>query len=302
MKSSSLHSLNSDPGLSKWGKRAWYLLNYANNNFLPRWKSENLELRQFVPNLSDYFWDQIDPKSSPTRALSDLFWMQLPWEEIAAKLGKLSILDTGCGSGRYGLEIQKHSHGGVLSYTGIDESSRPNWEETMREHKFVRLVAAGSENFSSLIPAETNFFMSQSAIEHFPEDVTYFRQVRDFLKTKTSPWMQVHLFPSAACLPLYRYHGVRQYVPRTVSPLTSLFPTAQSTLFSLGGQNCNNVHSEFISKPIFIHGKEDRRNTETDVYRAALKSAIARDVTSTVSPSFYALVIAGNTSIDFSHA
>jgi hypothetical protein len=239
---------------------------------------------------------QIEEKSSPTRTLGDLFWMQLPWPSWVAELGGLRILDTGCGSGRYGLEIQKFSRGGVKSYKGIDESSRPNWQTTMQENKFVELVAADSADFASLISAETNFFMSQSAIEHFPEDLTYFRQVRDFLLSKSTPWLQVHLFPSAACLPLYRFHGVRQYTPRTVSLITALFPDAQAVLYELGGPNCNRVHREYISGPVFA-GAEDRRNTETAQYRAALKNAIELDRAVSSSPSFYALVMLGNTKL-----
>lgn len=292
MKSSSFHSLNADKGLTKWPRRLWYFLNWLNNSLFPNRKSSQLSLKRFQPDLSDKSWQHIHPKSSPSRALSDLFWMQLPWSQIAAELGQIHILDTGCGSGRYGIELQKFSGGLISSYTGLDDAPRPNWPETMKEHPFIRLQAADSASFVSMIPAQANLFVSQSAIEHFPEDLTYFRQLRDFIAKKSEPVLQIHLFPSAACLRLYRFHGVRQYTSRTVSQISSLFPKSSSMLFELGGGQSNALHWDFITEPN-LHAGSDRRETETEKYGQAMQAAIQAD-TQLGHPSFYALVIHSN--------
>lgn len=290
MKSSSLHGLNADRGLPPWGRRLWYALNWLNNSILPNRKSNKIEIRKFAPQLSAEAWAQVEPKSSPSRALSDLFWMQLPWQRIQAALGEIRILDTGCGSGRYGIQLQNYSGGRVTNYTGLDERPHAEWPQVMKEHPFIKLLQADSASFAKSIPESTNLFISQSAIEHFPEDLTYFRQLRDFIAQGAKPALQVHLFPAAACLRLYRFHGVRQYTPRTVSLIAGLFPESEPTLFELGGPACNALHWEFITKPVLVERKADGRDTEPDEYARQLRAAIEKGSASQGQPSFYALV------------
>jgi hypothetical protein len=264
MKSSSIHQLNADKSLSKWGRRLWYALNWLNNSLFPNWKERRLSIKKFIPQLSAEAWARIHPKSSPSRALSDLFWMQQPWARMQQELGEIHIVDTGCGSGRYGIELQRDSNGRIASYTGLDELPHADWAQVMKQHPFITLQQADSAQFASLIPADTNLFISQSAIEHFPEDLTYFRQLRDFIAAHPRPTLQIHLFPSAACLRLYRFHGVRQYTPRTVSAITRLFPDSRCTLFELGGAACNALHWDYITRPVLVDNLDDRRNSETD--------------------------------------
>ncbi len=291
MKSSSIHRLNADTGLSKWGRRLWYFLNWLNTSLFPNWKEPRLSVKKFVPELSEAAWAQIHPKSSPSRALSDLLWMQLPWPRIQAELGEIHILDTGCGSGRYGIELQKYSGDRIASYTGLDDHPHAEWPNVMKQHPFIRLLPADSAQFANLIPQDTNLFISQSAIEHFPDDLTYFRQLRDFIDAHSRPTLQIHLFPSAACLRLYRLHGVRQYTPRTVSMIARLFPDSSCTLFELGGSACNALHWNYITRPILANGEADRRETETEAYARELRAAIEQDAPNRADPSFYALVI-----------
>ncbi len=297
MKSTSIHRLNADKGLSKWGRRLWYALNWLNNSVFPNWKDHRLEIRKFAPRDSADVWAQVALKSSPSRALSDLFWMQLPWERIQDSLGRIHILDTGCGSGRYGLRLQQFSGGRVATYTGLDERFDPDWPSLTKESNFIKLEQADSAHFAGQIPAGTNLFISQSAIEHFPEDLTYFRQLRDFVAATSRPTLQFHLFPSAACLRLYRYHGVRQYTPRTISLIARLFPKSKCTLFALGGAACNSLHWKYITKPA-MDGTQDQRETLVEKYRMDLMSAINVDIISSGSlrayfndSSFWALVI-----------
>ncbi|MEX1248898.1 MAG: hypothetical protein WEA61_10495 [Anaerolineales bacterium] len=291
MKSTSIHRLNADHRLSKWKRRIWFALNWLNNSIFPGWKSNTLEIRHFDPDLSGKAWQQVDSRSSPSRALSDLFWMQLPWERIHADLGQIHIVDTGCGSGRYGEELQKFSGGRTASYTGLDESAHPDWAERVQRNAFIHLQVADSAGFGDMIPPITNLFMSQSAIEHFPEDLTYFRQVKHFIDQQSGPVLQIHLFPSAACLRLYRFHGVRQYTPRTVSMICALFPESACHLFELGGSDCNELHWEYVTKPVLLEGRRDRRETEAEPYAQRLRQALEAQSSGRSDASFYALVI-----------
>ena len=153
-----------------------------------------------------------------------------------------------------------------------------------------------SNNILAEIPNKTNFFMSQSAIEHFENDLLYFDQIKNFINKTGNNTIQVHLLPSAACLKLYLLHGVRQYTPKTISTIVQLFKSQNtySMLFKLGGKNCNNLHYQFITHPLFTK-KEDWRDSKTEEYRDRLKIAVENDIEHrNYRPSFYALVIHSN--------
>lgn len=140
--------------------------------------------------------------SSPSRILSNLFWQHLPWEHIAKELGELNILDTGCGSGSYGALIDKSSNGQISHYVGLDVYQNESWVNNQLSGKATFQVFDG-RSIAPRIPPETNFFMSQSAIEHFRNDRAYFQEIAKFIHQHPSrTFIQVHLFPSPACMKL----------------------------------------------------------------------------------------------------
>ena len=250
-----------------------------------------LEIKHFKPNIHS---ESIDPRASPSRILSDLFWKTLPWNHISQELGSLHVFDTGCGSGRYGSYLDTISHGLIESYKGIDVYEHADWKQRQMNPKFSFEKSDG-KRVLTCIPEKTNFFMSQSAIEHFPNDRRYFEQVNIFIRAHSNrSILQVHLIPSAACMALYGRHGYRQYTPRTISTITRIFPNDRCFLFGLGGPACNRVHQEFITDPILKTG-EDLRNTKPDQYRTHVLKALEEDATSTNNdPSFWALVVCSN--------
>ena len=104
------------------------------------------------------------------------------------------------------------------------------------------------------IPKDTNLFISQSAIEHFDDDLIYFRNIKSHIDKYKNNTIQIHLFPSAACIKKYLWHGIRQYTPRTISKITDIFDDDKtySVLYKLGGENCNKLHLDYITKPIYL--------------------------------------------------
>ncbi|MQC26078.1 MAG: class I SAM-dependent methyltransferase [Chloroflexi bacterium] len=295
--STSLHRLNGDNGLDKYRRPLWYAINRINNSWLPNQKNENLELRNFKPDMGEKNWARLDPKSSPSRAFSDLFWMQLPWEKIQSSLGEIHIMDAGCGSGRYGLKLKSYSCGRIRSYFGFDEYPHKDWKSLQQKESFIRLIQADSRSFIDNIPPKTNFFISQSAIEHFQEDLTFFKQIQDFISDHQVNTLQVHIFPSAACLKLYRLHGVRQYTPRTISKISTLFQkNSYSILFGLGGAASNALHWEYITKPLYLDQIGDWRESKSETYAAKLRQVLNEDASQAelIEPSFYALVVHSN--------
>lgn len=294
MPNTSIHNLNADNGLSKIGKAVWMLLNLINNNYFPD-RSKELCVDNFCPELDDEDWQKINIKSTPSRSLSDLFWLKIDWKTIKSELGSINVFDTGAGDGGYALKLNDFAEG-ISTYFGTDLAPRKEWEDIMLQHDFVTVRRQHSHDILNMVPQKTNFFMSQSAIEHFENDLLFFDQIRNFIDKTRNNTIQVHLFPSAACLMLFRSHGVRQYTPRTISKIAELFNSknSYSILFRLGGKNCNDLHRRFITYPFFAK-RVDWRDSKTEEYRTLLKNAIENDIAcKNYQPNFYALVIHSN--------
>lgn len=201
------------------------------------------------------------------------------------------MLDTGCGSGNYGSRLIKWSGGAIVSYTGTDVKEHPNWAVLRGKDTCLQFTSSSADDIRRHIPEGTNFIMSQSAIEHFDNDLWYFKQIRDYVCSCKDSVIQVHLIPSSACLRLYGLHGVRQYTPRTISKITRLFNGfSYRILFNLGGAACNSLHYEFI-----IKSGMDLRDLKALEYDQRLLAAIEYDMqTPQTAPAFYALFIHSN--------
>lgn len=290
LQSTSLHAINADKPRKGLDGPLWFLFNWLNNHIFPN-AASHLQIRKFTPDVSDENWARTYVKSSPTRKLSDLFWMQLPWAEIQSTLETINVLDVGCGSGHYYERLQEYSGNRLATYTGMDIASYDNWEKLSQKFQSVNFLKVDSADIFSSIPGNINLIISQSALEHFEKDLEFFLQVSKFVQQTSANLIQIHLIPSSACLALYLFHGVRQYTPRTVSHIAKLFhPFSYSILFELGGKESNLVHWNFITKPTLVK-REDLRDNETETYEKALRNAILIDNGHQYNPSFYALVI-----------
>ncbi len=292
-KSTSRHRLNADRPLSAIGKAGYFLFNWLNNEFPYAQVDPAAAVRDFVRTDLAARRPDLPRGASPSRTLSDLFWLTLPWTAMREELGEIRVLDVGCGSGHYGPRLLAAAGGLIASYTGTDARAHEGWAALAASDPRLRFFRSQAEQFRASIPAGTNLFISQSAVEHFDEDLVFFEQIRDYVRATTGPVLQIHLVPSQACLRLYHLHGVRQYTPRTLSTITRLFsPDAYAVLYRLGGRACNRVHYSFITKPLLILRKGDRRNEQPEVYDRQLFEAIAEDMKRPQpSPAFWALVI-----------
>jgi len=290
--SSSGHHLNGDRRLSAVAKAGYFLCNWINNSFPNTCVDPQMALRNFVRDDLATRWSDLPRRGSPSRTVCDLFWATLPWPSIRATLGDVHMLDVGCGSGHYGPRLLASADQAIASYTGTDATPRSSWTELRETDSRLRFYQSRAEDFGSTIPSGTNMFISQSSIEHFDEDLTFFRQIRDYVSSVAGPVLQIHLAPSQACLRLYTLHGVRQYTPRTLSRITRLFGTdSHRTLFRLGGKACNRLHFASITRPSLLHGR-DLRNDEPEEYERRLFEAVSHDMRHPQSsPAFWALVI-----------
>lgn len=293
--SSSFFNIDADKKLSRLKMKAFILLNKINNSLPLVFLNGKLSVKNFSLSEKelDFFWPLTETKSSPSRKLSDFFWLSLPWQKIENELEKINIFDSGCGSGNYGKFFINRAGAVLENYFGVDLFENKNWPILEKEFSNFHFSKTRSDRILSFIPENSNLFISQSAIEHFEKDLLFFKQIRKFILTQKKPVLQIHLFPSAACLRLYRGHGFRQYTERTIQKITRLFSDfSDCFLFNLGGENCNNLHFNFITKPR-LSGKPDRRDLETESYDRLLKESVKKDMAlkENHSPSFYALII-----------
>ncbi|MBX4206188.1 hypothetical protein KW784_00100 [Candidatus Parcubacteria bacterium] len=292
MKSTSIHSLNADTGLNPTAKAAYLFLNFLNNLFPYRHVDFRIEIRSF----SDKNWKSelgnTYESSSVGRRLSDIFWRTLPWEKIKEELGEIRAFDTGCGQGNYGTRLLAASGGRLASYVGIDAKRRENWKRLESEHPNFRFIESRSTDVSALIPPGTNLFVTQSAIEHFDRDINFFEQIRDYIARSEGPVIQIHNFPARAVLPLYLFHGIRQYTPRTISKITTLFPDAGIFLYGLGGREAKRVQWKYFTWPLLILRRKARWSEDVKAYDAEVAKAIESDMGRPGKhPLFWVLII-----------
>lgn len=273
---------------NKLGKFIYLTLNWLDNHYLPFLYDKKLvKLRYCSDPYSTEDWRLLPHKSkgSPTRAVGDLFWMNLPWLEYAKNLGSLNLVDLGCGDGDYFKKIQLFSQGLVNTYTGIDIFEKENWRKLSSLFDNIQFKVASMQDIKDHLPVDFNFIISQSALEHFPNDLILFKTLAKIIQSRGKKTIQIHLMPAPSCLQIYRYHGIRHYTPRSVGKLVSDYASfSKISLYALGGINCNNLHMSLVNN--FF-------SKESPEYEKELFSAINNDIElgSIKDPSFWALVI-----------
>ncbi len=294
MKSSSFHKISADKTNVFYKIFARFVhtpLNIINNSHQLKDIDENIKQSRFALNYLIEQYPKLDKNSSPARKLSDLFWLNLDWHILKKEFGEINILDIGCGSGGYYNKLQEYSDNKINEYYGLDIKSNENWKSLTENNNSIKFKKYNGTNIYGLIPEKTNLIISQSAIEHFIEDITIFKEIASFIKNSKNAITQIHLFPSAECVKLYPFHGVRQYTPRTISKITRLFSEfSEVELISMGGEESNKIHINYILNGIF---KKDIREIKSEKYEQECFNAIKKDLIAknTKEISFYALII-----------
>ena len=88
-KTTSIHFLNADKSLNIPSKMLYFLLNYL-NNLMPNYRRDkNLEIHDFKDSNLKENWSKLYNTYSPNRKISELFWLNLPWDLIKSYLNGL---------------------------------------------------------------------------------------------------------------------------------------------------------------------------------------------------------------------
>ena len=192
MKSTSLHIINADNKYRSLIDKVlvrllFYPLNRL-NNLLPNWNVDgNIKIKNFRPANIESDYAKCPVKSSPSRKLSDLFWMNLEWDRYTSHLGSIKMLDIGCGNGNYYTRFNTYSDGKINRYIGIDVYENKNWSTLKTENpQVVDFIKYDGMNISAVLSKnnDINFIVSQSALQHIKYDLSVFKQIREFIKEK----------------------------------------------------------------------------------------------------------------------
>lgn len=110
--------------------------------------------------------------------------MALPCQRIASELGgSVRAFEVGCGTGR---GVLGDAFGG---YVGLDVGRRAEWD-TRRSDPKIELACADSGSTARYLSG-ANLIIAQSALEHFEEDLLFFRQIADYIATANRPMVPV---------------------------------------------------------------------------------------------------------------
>lgn len=171
--------------------------------------------------------------ASPGRALTEAFLhSQLP-KLLAPR--KLRVLEIGCGSGSLTKLLGEFGYSG--HYVGVDIADRfDHTPQADFQRTFIEIDAHQFE------PDEKfDLVISVSALEHIPDDGKLIDKLAGFVAPNG---LQVHFVPSGWGLPVYLWHGFRQY---TAASIGQRFDSRRTTLFAMGGAVSFALHFLFIT-------------------------------------------------------
>lgn len=223
-----IHELNGDARLGFFDR-----IRYLFQNFF-----RNIRYSPHYVRPTYYRPDHIDDHlflASPLRAYAETFMTKTLPEIFTPP--HIRVLDIGCGSGRYSDLLSSAGYTG--EYVGIDinDSFQYQLSETQsfkRSFQSVSVHEFSSENLFDLI-------ISMSALEHIEHDDSLIDHLEQFL---TDRGIQLHIVPGACALPLYLWHGFRQY---RLHDLEARFGTDNVHIFALGGCASYSLHFLFIT-------------------------------------------------------
>ena len=239
---------------------------------------------------------QSDPDSvgTPSRILSNMFWKNIDWNNIASQLGdKVNIFDIACGRGQYGLKYREYLGENFESYTGLDIYKSSDFPDS-----FIHILDK-AENLTKYYNNQ-NLIVSQSALEHIEKDIQVLTNSLSSQLSSKEKFMQIHLVPASASLFLYLWHGWRQYSLRNLSSISNelnSIANVQIKIFPIGGLNSFYTHLIYVTLPVILSKifkfKADDWNIECTKASLRIRSAVLKDrKVKGHLPTFWAFVIA----------
>ena len=287
--SSSWHIINSDYKMTVTNKVMYIAFNSL-LLFFPAVR-QNFVKKKFTPSttLLERVSSIHSTPVSPSRLLSDLFWISLDWSNIEKVIGSpIRIFEVGCGTGRYGTLI--NSVHPIQTYTGLDFFESKEWIKAEKD-KFS-FIQSSFENFQEAV-TDQNVIVTQSALEHFDKDMLLMHQIGVYARKREETTYAIHLIPSSAGLFKFLFHGIRYYNLGSINRLIAHSNGPNSTtVYFLGGPFSNSFHILNITLRSLVF-KKPISTIHPNKYYSKLTKAIIRDSKFRFlhSSSFYAVLM-----------
>lgn len=223
-----MKELSGDIPLS-WSQKIWYVVYNTIRNIL------GLRYPLRMRFWHTYFQDV--NQDSPMRSYLDAF-MESELPQLVSPR-PLSVLDIGCGTAYTRSLLVRAGYSG--SYTGVDIVQEPKFN-IHAEPKF--LTEFYNEDIATFSPPiKFDLVISNTSLEHVVDDVSALLVARSLTKEGGA---EVHIVPSVWSLPMYLWHGYRQYTPARVR---HLFKGTQYRVYRMGGLGSFFLHFFCITIP-----------------------------------------------------
>lgn len=229
------------------------------------------------------FWHSFfntDTSDSPARGYLDSFMREMV--PTLLPVGKISVCDIGCGTAYMREVLARAGYSG--EYVGVDVVREPKFDESTVP-SFSMTFAKSDINVYE--PSRTfDLVLSNTSLEHIPNDFAVAQKAHELCADNG---VEVHIVPSHWALPLYLWHGYRQYTP---ARLQKMFSGTSHTIYRLGGFASWLLHLFFITLPERILGMKSLRGGT--LYPHMKRFAVHTDRFLPFCPSLYAVVVHGN--------
>lgn len=212
--------------------------------------------------------------ASPSRALTLSFFET----QLSSVLPRTTVrvLDIGCGSGFMSDTLAALGYGGV--YTGIDIGDRFRTNVAYPEAFQRSFVNADAHTFEAEAPYD--LIISFSALEHIPDDQKLIAHLDTALSEDGA---HLHIVPATWGLPLYLWHGFRQY---SLAGIEQRFGGRGLKVYALGGLFSFMLHFTVITVLEMLL-RLPARKTLGRRYMALHRACLRLDRFAPLAPSAY---------------
>lgn len=196
----------------------------------------NLRRSDQVPRCRAFCMDR--PPRTPAiassgRVLTEAF-LGDEWPKLLPT-GDIRLLEIGCGNGSLTKLLTELGYQG--SYVGVDVQDR--FDRSVGSGFKREFVCADAHNLE--LGDQFDLVISISALEHIPNNCRLIQRLSGFV---ASGGPQLHFLPSAWSLPVYLWHGYRQY---SLAGIEERFDVGRAMVYSLGGMASFLLHFTFIT-------------------------------------------------------
>jgi SAM-dependent methyltransferase len=187
-----------------------------------------------------FFWHAVfldETSDSPMRSYLDAF-MGLELTKLLPP-SNVSIFDIGCGTAYVRSLLTRAGYSGT--YTGIDVVKEPKFD--MYAYPEFITVFLNQDIATFKTNERFDLVISNTSLEHIENDTQAVVVAHSLVK---EGGIEVHLVPSLWSLPLYLWHGYRQYTPARIR---KIFKGSNYKVYRMGGLGSFLLHFFYITIP-----------------------------------------------------